>query len=303
MLVAIADNGSMAAGARSLGLVPSALSYRIRQLEHQLDVLIIDRRTGRGLMTEAGQELVKEARRLLNDTVAVANRVRRIASGWEPRLSIALDSLISRTVVLDLCAQFYMPFASESACPTQIKIRSETLSGTVEALLTGEADLALGVVIESAVIVGINSALLGEVPFVFAVAPHHALAQNTSAITDTQLRQHRAVAVADSARRLTPITIGLIEGQDVLTVPDIMMKLEAQVQGLGCGFLPETLVAPWVKSGHLVIKKTQRKARVSKVSYAWREEIPGQPRGRAIQWWLAQLSKPRTRRALLAPTF
>ena len=40
MLQAIADHGSFAAAARELDLVPSALSYRVRQLEDALDVLV-----------------------------------------------------------------------------------------------------------------------------------------------------------------------------------------------------------------------------------------------------------------------
>ncbi len=42
MLQAIAETGSFAAAARSLGLVPSALTYRVRQIEDALDVLLFD---------------------------------------------------------------------------------------------------------------------------------------------------------------------------------------------------------------------------------------------------------------------
>jgi DNA-binding transcriptional LysR family regulator len=302
-LVAVADQGSLAAGARALGLVPSALSYRMRQLEEQLDLLIIDRRTGRGLLTEAGQELVKQGRRLLSDTQSVANRVKRIASGWEPTLSIAIDTIIARNVVLELCERFYKPFNPDALCPTQLRIHTETLSGTWEALTSGEVDLAIGVVVDEATAAGISSAPLGEVPFVFAVAAHHPLAKQKTPITDAQLQQVRAVAVADSARRLPTVTLGLLEGQDVLTVPDMAMKLEVHLRGLACGFLPMALVAPYEKSGQLVVKKTQRKARVSQVRYAWREQPnaggAAQAHGNATNWWLSQLKQARTRAALL----
>ena len=43
MLQAVAEHGSFAAAARALDLVPSALSYRIRQMEEALDVLLFDR--------------------------------------------------------------------------------------------------------------------------------------------------------------------------------------------------------------------------------------------------------------------
>jgi hypothetical protein len=43
MLQVIAEAGSFAAAARHLGLVPSALTYRVRQIEDALDVLLFDR--------------------------------------------------------------------------------------------------------------------------------------------------------------------------------------------------------------------------------------------------------------------
>ena len=43
LLQAVASAGSFAAAARTLGVVPSALTYRVRALEDALDVLLFDR--------------------------------------------------------------------------------------------------------------------------------------------------------------------------------------------------------------------------------------------------------------------
>ena len=82
MLQKIAEMGSFAAAARSLGLVPSALTYRVRQIEDALDVLLFDRSSRHARLTEAGSELMREGQRLLHEIDAVANRVRRVATGW-----------------------------------------------------------------------------------------------------------------------------------------------------------------------------------------------------------------------------
>jgi DNA-binding transcriptional LysR family regulator len=79
------------------------------------------------------------------------------------------------------------------------------------------------------------------IPFVFAVASHHPLAKESEPLSNEVLLQHRAVAVADSVSRGSGITVGLLGGQDVFTVPDMPSKLEAQLRGLGGGFLPESL--------------------------------------------------------------
>lgn len=292
MLQTIAATGSFAAAARALGVVPSALTYRVRQMEDALDVLLYDRSSRQARLTEAGAELLREGARLLADMDAVANRVKRVATGWEPQLTLAVDSIISKATVMELCESF---FALNP--PTRIKLRDETLSGTLEALTSGQADLALGVA-ESGTHAGIQTQPLGDVRFVFAVAPHHPLAEAPEPLKDELLRQHRAVAVADTIVRGSGMTFGLLGGQDVFTVATMRDKLDAQLRGLGSGFVPECMARGYLDAGRLVLKKTDRPERSVRVNYAWRSAAKSGP-ARALSWWLTQLNSPTTRCALL----
>jgi DNA-binding transcriptional LysR family regulator len=294
MLHCVATEGSLAAAARKLGVVPSALTYRVRQIEDGLDVLLFDRSARKAVLTVAGRELITQGERILNELDAVAQRVKRVATGWEPQFTIAVDSLITQCTLLELTDAF---FALNP--PTQLKLQRETLSGTLEVLLRGQADLALGVVVDQASAAGIQSKPLGEVPFVFAVAPHHPLAALPEPLTDAVITPHRAVAVADSTRSGRGVSIGLLAGQPVLTVSDMQSKLDAQLRGLGCGFVPQCLAQPYIDAGHLVPKHTERATRVSKVSYAWCSTTRKASMGKALAWWLKQLESPTTRRALL----
>jgi len=293
MLQAIASAGSFAAAARTLGLVPSALTYRVRAIEDALDVLLFDRRSRQAKLTEAGDALLAEGARLLEEVDAVANRVKRVATGWEPEFTIAADNIVSRNTLLDLCEKF---FALNP--PTRLKLRDEVLSGTTEALISGQADLAIGGSMEAATMASVQTRLLGTVTFVFAVAPHHPLARAEEPLRDDVLRQHRAVAVADSSQRGRGLTVGILGGQDVLTVPSMQTKLEAQLRGLGAGFLPECMARPYVDAGHLVIRQVDRMQRVVRTGYAWRQTVRGR-QARALQWWLEQLENAHTRAALL----
>jgi DNA-binding transcriptional LysR family regulator len=288
MLQTIAATGSFAAAARALGVVPSALTYRVRQIEDALDVLLYDRSSRQARLTEAGAELLREGARLLEEIDAVANRVKRVATGWEPQFTIAVDSIISKATVMELCEAF---FALNP--PTRIKLRDETLSGTLEALTSGQADLALGVA-ESTNNTGIQSQPLGDVRFVYAVAPHHPLAKAVEPLTDEVLREHRAVAVADTITRGGGMTIGLLGGQDVFTVATMQAKLD----GLGSGFVPESMAHTYIDTGRLVVKQINRAQRLVRVNYAWRQARES-GLGRALQWWLNQLESPATRAALL----
>jgi molybdate transport repressor ModE-like protein len=293
LIEAVHRKGSMAAAARELGVVPSALTYRIRQVEDALDVLLFDRSSRQAKLTEAGKELLREGTRLLVELDAVANRVKRVATGWEPQLTLAVDSVISRTTVMELCEAF---FALEP--PTRLRIREEALSGTLEALTSGQADLAIGVALEPALNKSVQSKPLGSIHFIYAVAPHHPLANAPEPVTDAMLMPHRAVAVADSVQRGSGVTVGLLGGQDIFTVPGMQEKLDAQLRGLGGGFLPEYLARPHISAGRLVQKRMERAVRQIPVSYAWRRAGDG-PEGRALNWWLQQLDNPGTRKALL----
>ena len=296
----VARTGSMAAAARELGLVPSALTYRVRQMEDALDVLLFDRRSRRAQLTPAGAELLRAGEHLLLELDAVAQRVKRVATGWEPQFTIAADAIVSRTTLFELCEAFY-----SLGAPTRLRLRSETLSGTLEVVLNGQADLALGVSMHGTTSSSLRFEQLGEVTFVFVVAPHHPLASVSHTLTAAELQRHRVVAVADSTQRGGGLSFGLLPGQDVLTVPTMQHKLEAQLRGLGCGSLPLPLVQPYIQAGHLVRKDVALPPRIYQPGYAWR--LPHADRlsadsnthGRAMEWWLTQLASPQTRRALL----
>lgn len=122
-------------------------------------------------------------------------------------------------------------------------------------------------------------------------------ARATTPLDDDAIARHRAVAVADSAPRGNGLTIGLLAGQDVFTVPNLRDKLEAQLRGIGVGFLPEHMARPYIDSGQLVTPPVIRQERVFNVSYAWRRSAT--PQGRAMAWWQGRLADPITRMALV----
>jgi len=293
LLQAVADAGSFAAAARQLGLVPSAVTYRIRQIEDALDVLLFDRSSRQAQLTAAGRELLCAGQQLLQEIDAVAHRVKRVATGWEAELTVAVDGVIAWSTVMELAEAFYAMGAT-----TRLRLREETLSGTLDALVSGRADLAIGVVLDAGTSAGVRAQQLGELRFVFAVAPHHPLAAAPEPLGDRVLLQHRVVAVSDSTQRGNGLTLGILAGQDVLTVPTMRAKLDAQLRGLGAGFLPEPMARPYLESGRLVARQVERASRLTRMSYAWRSVGNAGP-GRALQWWLQQLESPATRTALL----
>jgi DNA-binding transcriptional LysR family regulator len=308
MVDTIARAGSFAAAARELGKVPSALTYSVRQLEDALDVLLFDRSTRQARLTAAGTELLNEGRRLLQQMEAVANRVRRVATGWETQLTITVDNILAPSAIFELVEAFYAlriepvrqhagdGLGEPGTPPTRLQLRQGVLSGSWESLVTGQSDLAIGVAVDPSGTEDIRCEEMGELTMSLAMAPHHALANAAEPIAPGTLARHRVVAIADSAHRLAPMTVNIVPGQDVLTVSSLAAKLECILRGLGCGMLPDALTRRHVEAGRLVLKAVAPARRGPPLHYAWRASSPP---GHALAWWLAQLQSPVTRRALL----
>ena len=243
VLDAIDRRGSFAAAAVELDRVPSAVTYIVRRLEDDLDVLVFDRRGHRAQLTPAGRELLDAGRLLLRDAGEIEHRVKRVATGWEAELRIAVDNAVPLAVLWPLVAAFYANCRDVHAAHTRLRITTEVFGGTWDALADGRADLAIGASGDPPPGGGYRTRAIAESAPVFAVAPDHPLAAHPEPIPSAAILRHRAVVAADSSRRLPPRTVGLIAGQDTLTVPDLAAKTAAQVAGLGCGFLPAHLAA------------------------------------------------------------
>jgi DNA-binding transcriptional LysR family regulator len=277
--------------------VPSAITYTVRRLEDELDVLLFDRRGHRARLTPAGRQLLDDGRRLLAAADEIERRVKRVATGWETELRIAVDTLIPYARVLPLAASFYAECSARDA-HTRLRFSHEVLGGAWDALAEGRADFVLGAPGDPPPGGGYRLRLMAEATIIFAVAPGHPLAKAKEPLSETQISGYRAVAAADSSRRLAPRSAGLLAGQDTLTVPDIGTKLAAQVAGLGCGFLPAFLAATDVAAGRLVIKAVEPLRAPVRLQAAWREARPG----RALAWWIAAVTRTDWRFLALGPT-
>ena len=77
-------------------------------------------------------------------------------------------------------------------------------------------------------------------------------------ISDAELLRHRAVAVADSAQRLTPLTLNLLPGQDVLTVAACRPSSKRSCAAWAAASCPSRWRATHIAAGRLVVKDVQR---------------------------------------------
>lgn len=280
VLDAIVRKGSFAAAAEDLYRVPSAITYTVNKLEQDLKVGLFDRSGHRAKLTPAGEKLLQEGRHLLRAAQELELSVKRVATGWEAELTLAMDDLIPLSRIYPLVADFYAGNVG-----TQLRLITEVFGGSWDALATGRADLVIGASGEGPAGGGYATRLLGDMEFVFVVPPGHPLASATVPLASEDILQYRAIAAADSSRNLPPRTSYLLTGQDVLTVPCMRTKLEAHRRGLGVGFVPRSLVEDDLAAGRLITKEVACPAPAPHLFIAWR----GGNTGKALAWFLERL--------------
>lgn len=281
VLDAIARKGSFAAAAQSLFRVPSAVTYTVRKLEEELGVTLFDRNGHRAALTAAGIELLNEGRNLLNAANELQLRVKRISSGVEPELTIAVSDIFNFSAIYPVLNNFYLQNFG-----TRLKLLREVYGGCWDALLNGRADIALGAPGDAPAGSGFNARSIGTVQFHYAVAPHHPLAKLSEPLQNPDIMRYRSVSAADSSRSLAPRTSGILSGQDVLTVPDMASKLQAQIAGLGVGYLPKILAEQYAAEGKLLIKTVAEPKPEVTCYLAWRTKG-----GKAQQWLIRELQR------------
>jgi DNA-binding transcriptional LysR family regulator len=281
VLDAIDRRGSFAAAGEELFRTASTLSYVIQKLESELNVTVFDRSGHRARLTPAGRTLLDDGRVLLHAARRLEHRVRRVESGWEAELRIVVDAIVAFAPVVPTIDAF-----AALGSPTRLRLLSEVLGGSWEALAADRADLVIGAAGPVPSLPGCSHRVLGDLPVAFVVAPVHPLADQGEPLTRELLRAQRAIAIGDSSHHQPPRSLGLLDGQDTLVVPTVDAKLLLLLAGLGVGYLPRHVVAPHIERGALIEKPVVEGRASDTLHLAWREGELGE----AGRWWIDRLS-------------
>ncbi|MFB8758063.1 LysR family transcriptional regulator [Streptomyces sp. NPDC059852] len=167
LLLAVARLGSLGGAARELGITQPAASSRIRSMERQLGVALVDRSPRGSRLTDAGALVTDWARRVVEaaqafDAGAQALRVRR-----DSRLRVAASMTI---------AEYLLPgwlLALRAQRPdTAVSLHAGNSAAVAERLLADEADL--GFVEGLTVPTGLDSVVIAHDNLIVVTAPGHA---------------------------------------------------------------------------------------------------------------------------------
>jgi len=249
LLDAIDRRGSFAKAAEELNKATSALSYGVQKLEEQLGITIFQRQGRRSVLTAAGQLVLEEGRKILNATALLTEKAKEAATGWEPRLRIAVESTLNYQTFFQVLAAFMNEHEG-----MEIDISECVLSGGWEALAKDRVDLIVGAPGPVPLHMGYRAISIAQNDLIPVIAAHHplaGLADNAEAL-NLALPTLRRVVTHDTAITDVARSAGLSFGKKLLYVQTIDQKIEAQLAGLGIGHLPRHRIQAYLDAGRLL---------------------------------------------------
>ena len=265
VLDAIDQRGSFASAAEQLNKVPSAISYIVQKLEEQLGVTLFVRQGRRSVLTPAGLHLLEEGRKVLNAVGKLAEQTQTIAHGWEPRIRIAIDTIVDKRKVFKACHTFL-----ELHENIELDFKEEVLNGTWEALLEDEVDLVIGAADPIPSQQGIRAKALTQYHSCFVAAPTHPLHTLKRKLAESDILKYKTVVVHDSSRNAIAKSSNIIEGSKHIYVSNLQQKICAIEVGMGVGFLPPEQIRAQIEAGSLKQLKLIKPVEPQQLNIAWK---------------------------------
>ncbi|MEU9879995.1 LysR family transcriptional regulator [Streptomyces phaeochromogenes] len=180
LLLAVARLGSLGRAAREVGITQPAASSRIRSMERQLGVALVDRSPTGSRLTDAGALVTDWARRVVEAAEAFDAGAQALRDRRDSRLRVAASMTI---------AEYLLPgwlLALRAQRPdTAVSLIAGNSTVVAERVLSGEADLGFveGVSVPS----GLDSVVIAHDRLIVVTAPGHAWARRRRALDAGEL--------------------------------------------------------------------------------------------------------------------
>jgi molybdate transport repressor ModE-like protein len=180
LLLAVARHGSLGRAARELGITQPAASSRVRSMERQLGVALVDRSPRGSRLTDAGALVTDWARRVVEAAEAFDVGAQALRGRRDSRLRVAASMTI---------AEYLLPgwlIALRVERPgTAVSLLAGNSAMVAGRLLAGEADL--GFVEGLAVPEDLDGTVIGHDRLLVVAAPSHPWARRRVPLTPAEL--------------------------------------------------------------------------------------------------------------------
>ncbi len=241
MLAAVVDEGGFSRAGEALGRSQSAVSYALAQLESQLPVPVLDHSGRRAALTDVGKTLLRRARAVVEELQTLESLAASLAAGWETEIRIAVDIIFPPALLYEALGAF-----GPQCRNTRIELVESVLSGTTEALLRREVELA----IVGQVPPGFLGTRLMPIEFIAVANPAHALNTLGRPLGLSDLKGHRQIVVRDSGSKRR-IDAGWLGAEERWTVSHLKTSIEMLKSGLGFAWVPREHIWAELEAGSL----------------------------------------------------
>jgi DNA-binding transcriptional LysR family regulator len=137
-VIAAAEHGSFRRAAAALNVRQSTLSRRVRQLEEQLGVELFERSSGGVRVTAAGGDVVRAARRLLEQIERMVSAARSAGRGEAGNITIGICTSLSASKLRAILAGYM-----QSSPHIEINIVERSRARLLDDIRTGDMDIAI----------------------------------------------------------------------------------------------------------------------------------------------------------------
>jgi DNA-binding transcriptional LysR family regulator len=240
VLISVVDSGGYEKAAEALNKSQSSVTYAVQKLQSQLGVKAFEVKGRKAVLTPTGEFLYRRARALVDEADATERAATKLSAGWEAQIAIAMDVAFPVWLMLE-CLQ---RFGAESP-HTRIELIESVLGGTSEALLKGQAQLAVSGIVPP----GFMGEKLMPVRFIAVAHPEHPLHRLGRPVTMQDLRAHRHLVVRESDTRRA--TRPRLEATQRWTVTHMTTSMGAASRGFGYGWYPEYRIRDEIAAGTL----------------------------------------------------
>jgi DNA-binding transcriptional LysR family regulator len=136
--VAIAETKTFTAGARQINITQAAISMQIQQLEKEIGLQLFTRTSRRVIITEAGEYLLRRARKILREHDTALAEIAEVAGAEHGRLRVGSASAMFATAQLPKILEHLKAKFRHG----QITVSSGTSQVLVEKIMHNEIDVA-----------------------------------------------------------------------------------------------------------------------------------------------------------------
>lgn len=283
VLVAIDDTGSFSAAGRKLRRVQSAISSTVQALEAGQGVQVFDRTTRKPSLTEAGKVLVAQARQVLRQADQFERTAGAIASGLEPVLTLAIDSMVPIAPLLQTLRALQATFPDLT-----LTLLTEGIWAAERRVRDGSAMIALCGLLPTTV-QEFQALPLTKVTLVPVVAPHHPLAFETRPLTRDVLSEHVQLTLTDPGN--PGGTSYSVVSPRLWRFVEMSRRLEFLLGGFGWCTMPLHMVETHLQKGELIRLEIDDPGVLPGSFAIYAIHARSRPPGVAARWLLSELTR------------